>query len=1257
MSIAFRNIARLYAAREHLKIDFSLEGNVFTSLSIRNLHIEPNGPTDIESIDADLVRADYSFWGLLRHGRPGFLKNLEVRSARIAVNPAKTPRKPPNKKAGIKPPGFPTTLFPDRVRLADISLVIRDKPHDFFVQDVDVDLNQSRAGKLRIARLQLPNGQHWSTLSGATTYEKKNLILTALRLNEEDQIDLLNLDASELTKKRLDLKLKASVGGGKVSGYTEWTKQRFGVSRKITLHIENVSAAAVNRYANLPGGYLGGRIEKVDIDLIGKLNVPSSWNGTIDAKLPDFRIGGIGFNSCTFDAWAKDGQAGLESADLVQNENHIYLRGWTRLPDRFDEIGQSTGSLDINAAALDLGKLTGDLPMPVTGTAQLNGKIETGDGKLQAHFLAAAATIGFDGGTFDRVLANISAIKEMKPENRGKPWFTDLTTTTNLEASNILYRDRVFDSLKTSFKGKGEVLTVQNLTLSRRQNTVNAQGHYHLPVDLRDFDATEADADVVLHATDMGAFEATEKKMVAGPMEMNGQFHWKEKKVGGSLSLFGRNIRVQDLAYDHLNLQCTVADNVAYINDFSAQLKEPGFVMASGSLDLHPPFRYTGRLSANVPNLSALKPLLSISGNQKALAGSLVIGWEGSGEPRTLKNSGKLKLTVENGQYGGLKSIRANIDATYTKEKLDVPVFFISTDKMNFETIVESKEDTLEITKIALNQGEAKYATGYVSIPFIWKNIWKDAPMVPSNGKVVANFQSENVDIGKLFKDFEIPAPIAGIFSIKLDAGGTVADLNARLDLQMRDLRNPQVPKLQPASFDLSAQVEHDELRAVGKLQQRDIQPLEISANMPFDIPQIIRQGRVPAETPVAAKLHLPRSSVNFLRQVLPEVQVLDGNVGLDVDVGGKYGQPVLSGNADMSVNFLRFSNATLPAVRDFKARLDFKNDRLTLQQFGGELAGGRFTVDGGVTFPTVTSANLDLHLKANSVLVARNDTMTMRSDADLKVAGPFTHADVTGKVAITNSRFLKNIDLVPIGLPGRPAPQPPASQPDFSITALPFRDWKYDVAVVTKDPLLLRGNLATGSAICDLKFAGTGVQPGLSGTVKLENVDATLPFSRLSISNGSLYFDPSDSLNPKIDFNGTSVIQDYTVHAYVHGNLLAPEAIFTSEPPLPQEEIISLLATGTTREQLTGDNSAVAGRAAMLLVQQTYRKIFKKGEQSGSSNVFDRLDVDVGQLDQRTGQRQATARFRINKQFLLVGDLEVGGDFRVKLRYLIRFR
>jgi hypothetical protein len=696
---------------------------------------------------------------------------------------------------------------------------------------------------------------------------------------------------------------------------------------------------------------------------------------------------------------------------------------------------------------------------------------------------------------------------------------------------------------------------------------------------------------------------------------------------------------------------------VVYVTDCSASLNDTDFFNATGALNLRQPYHYNGKISASVADLSMLQPLLRTFGNQNQLAGSVTLDWEGNGNAQISKSSGNLKFVLQKGRYGNTQSVHANIDASYSPDGFDVPIIFFATGNTDFQAVAQARGETLEINKIQLNQGQARFASGYVSFPLVWRNLGTSAAAIPSSGKVFATIQSENLDLKKLFGDLGIKATTSGTLNARFDAEGTIGDLNARLDVQMRDLRNEIWPKMEPATFDLHAQAVHDRLTILGKLQQARIQPLELNADMPFDIPKIARARKLPDDTPVTAKARLPRSSVNFVRQFVPALEQLDGELGLDVDVSGTIGNPALSGAGDATVNVARFTNATLPALRNFSARLSFAQNALTLERFGGDLAGGPFTLSGRVTFPKLTEPTLDLQLKANSVLVARNDTLTARADADITVTGPFASATVSGNVAMTNSHILKNIDLIPIGLPGRPAPEPPSSRPQISIPSPPFRDWKFDVAIKTKDPILIRGNLATGGAISDLKLTGTGLHPALQGMVRMENVEATLPFSRLQVSNGFLYFDPSDSTNPRVDLQGTSVIRDYTVRVYVYGTVLSPEAIFTSEPPLPQEEIISLIATGTTREELSGRGNVLAGRAAMLLVQQLYRKIFKKGEPTQSNTFLNRLDLDVGMVDPRTGRQQATARFKLSDQFVLVGDIGVGGDYRGMLKYLIRFR
>src|SRR5436190_22282451 len=98
-------------------------------------------------------------------------------------------------------------------------------------------------------------------------------------------------------------------------------------------------------------------------------------------------------------------------------------------------------------------------------------------------------------------------------------------------------------------------------------------------------------------------------------------------------------------------------------------------------------------------------------------------------------------------------------------------------------------------------QEQTKYGYGYVSIPFVWKNLATNSPVIPSSGKVSATFQSRDLDLKKLFTDLGIKAMTSGFVNARLDADGTIADLKARLGMQVRESRNELWPKREAGSF------------------------------------------------------------------------------------------------------------------------------------------------------------------------------------------------------------------------------------------------------------------------------------------------------------------------------------------------------------------------------------------------------------------------------------------------------------------------
>ena len=1248
-------IALHYASKENLKIEFGLEGTIFTSLIVRNLHAVPTGPSDVESIDLDFARVDYGLFTLLRRGISSAIKNVDLQKARIVLNPAKAPLRPrpPNPKKKIELPD----IFPERLHIADATIIVRNQPHDFVAEHASVDLDPKREGVVKVEKLQLVGGQTWLKLSAPATYTNRNLTIRNLALSEEERFRSLNFDASQIAARKLAINFDYGVGDGHLTGAVLLHEEHDSLDTNVLIRGAGIPLNAMNKFVALPENWMQGQLEKFDVDLAGLISSPATWNGNISSEITNFRQESTAFDRGVFQLMAKNGVATLQSADLTQNVNQLHLGGSTELPRDIHDLGRAPATFDVSATLPDLEQMTASAPQKIRGSAQISGKVNIHNSIVNGDLTFTSPSLDFQNGRCENLNAAVKVTKKFPPANSDKPWFSDFVSDITLAASSLHFRDEVADSVGGSIHTRDDLVTFDRLVLKRKENEVALTGSYRLPKELHNLDQQPAKIDISISAPQLADFwKPDSPDKISGPLQAGGQIEFRQGVANGQLSLFGANLRMRDLVFTQLNSQCVIVNNVVYLNDASVKLNDQEFVSAYATIDLGGQHHYRGKFRANISDLSKLQPLLRTFGNQSELGGSVFVEWEGEGDAAKFKNSGKLRLGLDNGRYGTARSVLATANATYSPEGLDIPTIFLRNDKMDFHAIAQAKGDTLEISKIQLNQGQAKYAAGYISIPFVWKNLGTEKPVLPSNGKVTAVFQSQNLDIKKLFQDVGLKPAASGLLNVKLDGHGTLADLDGRLDVQMRDLRSLSLEKFEPATVGLTVQAQGKQLNVSGKLQQAKIQPLELTANLPFDVPKIAEQRGLSDDTPVTAKLRLPRSSVNFMRQFIPGVESLDGSAALDVDVKGTVGRPVLSGSGDMTVNVARMSDPTLPAIQNFKARLNFANDKLTLEQFGGELSGGRFTVTGGVTFPKLTEPNLDFQFKADSALIARNDTLTARADADIKITGPFNSANVTGTIASTNSQFLKNLDLLPIGLPGRPAPQPPASRPNFSIPQPPLRDWKFNVTIKTKDPFLIRGNLANGRAITDLSLTGTGLRPVLQGWVRLDNVDATLPFSRLEIASGFLYFDPGDPLNPKIDIHGKSVIRDYTINVYIYGTTLSPEAIFTSEPPLPQEEIISLLATGATREELTGNNNVLAGRAATLLLQQLYRKIFKKGEGTQSSSVFDRLDLDIGTVDPRTGQQQATARFKINDQFVVLGDLGVGGDYRGMVKYLIRF-
>jgi len=230
---------------------------------VRNLHVSPTGPTIVEALDVDYIRADYSLWDWMQRGPTELLKGAEVRTARIVLDPAKASLKPK-----IPPPDerlrlFP--MFPERLLISDVSLLVRsttEKP-DFVLQHFSLALDPKNPGELRAAILQIPNADAWRNISATTSYTNKNLVISGLKLDEQNQIRLIAFDASHIAGRSLEVVLDASLAGGTVAGSLGLRETADSLNTKLRLVAENVSLDTLRGYLGRPPEFLAGDVERL----------------------------------------------------------------------------------------------------------------------------------------------------------------------------------------------------------------------------------------------------------------------------------------------------------------------------------------------------------------------------------------------------------------------------------------------------------------------------------------------------------------------------------------------------------------------------------------------------------------------------------------------------------------------------------------------------------------------------------------------------------------------------------------------------------------------------------------------------------------------------------------------------------------------------------------------------------------------------------------------------------------------------------
>jgi autotransporter translocation and assembly factor TamB len=750
----------------------------------------------------------------------------------------------------------------------------------------------------------------------------------------------------------------------------------------------------------------------------------------------------------------------------------------------------------------------------------------------------------------------------------------------------------------------------------------------------------------------------------------------------GNVVLRASNLRLGDAPVGGFEIDADLADGAVTAKKFAARLTGDTTIDANGRVALAAPHAYSGKLDLVAPDLSAFAPVLETLGEHKRVAGSVVLNLDGEGD--FSRPGGNVRLVAKDVRYDTTAIDEARLLAQFTPQTFETTELSVVMNKLRAGARVVWKDRRLTLSDLDARLDGLPMVTGSLSVPFDPTG----ASPLPPNEPITANLVARELDVARLLASLGQHVSAAGTVSAALEAGGTLAQPTAKLEVKGSKLRGTTLPanperskikqpqplgtstreeSLPPTDVEARVTLEGSKLELAGTARQPLIQPLTFSASTTLDVKPLLEGKALNVDAlPLKASVDLPASSLAFLPRQTPVIARIDGTGALSVRATGTFGKPTFEGSTTLDIKLARFSDGAIPLITNFKGRVSFAGDRASIGEFAGEAGGGKFALTGSVGFAKLSEPVFDLAFRSRDVLVLRDDTILVRAETDLALRGPLPAAAATGTVFITQSRFNKEIEILPLSLPGRPKPTPKVvAQPKrISFPEPPLRDWTFDIAIKTRtdDPFLVRGNLARGKAMLDVRLAGNGLNPYLTGAATVEQFSATLPLSTMTTRRGLVTFSQEAPFEPYLDLEAESRIRQYTVVAYVSGPASKPQVVLESEPPLPQSEIMSLLTTGSLTGEVGANNTALATRAGILVIKSWYKKVFKRdfplgAEDTGGESILDRFQVDIGAVDQKTGRNEATAQIRLTDRFFFIGDVEMGGGISGRVKYLLRFR
>ncbi len=403
----------------------------------------------------------------------------------------------------------------------------------------------------------------------------------------------------------------------------------------------------------------------------------------------------------------------------------------------------------------------------------------------------------------------------------------------------------------------------------------------------------------------------------------------------------------------------------------------------------------------------------------------------------------------------------------------------------------------------------------------------------------------------------------------------------------------------------------------------------------------------------VQGEIRLRAPDLAAFRRLVPGLTELSGTADGVLALSGPLAAPSIGGDLHLAGIGLK-AEGDVPRLTDGRADLRFDGRTVRVTAFSGELGYAPVAAEGAIDLGAPGGAVLDLRLTGTNTLVLNDPGLRIRADLDLTVTGAPDALKVGGRATIRDALYTRASKLLARGR--RTVSDGMAL---FSIRRAPFASATLDLEVTADETIRIRAPDLRGDLSCDLRVRGTGEAPAPEGRIFVRDMLVELqPVAALKVDRGEIQFPPGEPFDPRLDVTAHTRLKGYEIEVDLLGRIDDAELRMSSRPSLPQDDVIVLLATGYTREELEseGIGQAAFEKLAAFLGRRLVSRL--SGPRDPDERTFlERFQFRVGKNVSRSGDDTIEAEFEASKKLFLRVERDRFDEYNGGVVWRIRFR